>query len=90
MNVFDEQEKLLTVGDLYLLIEKLIDGKPEVANLPVLLVENIQRRGKMEQTVRHLEVDDINIEKDLPLACNNLYSLFDKGVVIGFLSKIEE
>lgn len=92
MNALGEENnnKSLTLGELYLLIEEMMEKDESVANLPVMLVENIMRRGAIEPTVRHMDKDDITIEKDLHLSCNTVYSLFDKGVVIGFLTSIQE
>lgn len=91
-NLFSTESKpeYLTVADLYLLIESMLEKNPALAEMPALLTENIVKKGKLIPTIRHLEYDDISIESDLHLSTGVIFSQFDKGLVIGYITKTED
>lgn len=92
-NLFDNStlgNKNLTIGDLYVFLENMLEKNPDISTMPVLLVENIFKRGAIVPTIRHLEESDINLEKDLQLVSDFVLTQFDRGLILGYVTKTEE
>lgn len=78
----------LTLKDLAVIITKLLENKKN-ETLPVMLVENVVSKGEIKPTIRHMNTDDIKLEKNLQLTGNFVYSQCDEGIVIGFITIVE-
>lgn len=90
-NLFAEKDnEFLTIGDLYLKLEQMIEKNPNIAEMPAMIVENIIKKGQIVPTVRHLENDDITLETNMHLNNGILFSQFEKGLVLGYVIKTEE
>ena len=61
-----------------------------MADYPVILSENINQRGNLVPTLRHMYEEDFIIENNLQLAANIVFSQVDKAIVIGYVIKTEE
>jgi len=90
MNIFSESQNKqgMTVMELYNYLEEIMNVNRSSADLPVFLTETVVKRGQIINTIQHLKRDDIKIE-DLNLN-NNVVSLFDKGLVIGYIPTTDE
>ena len=91
MNLIQEMndKKALTLQDLYQTISKIMERFPQMADYPVILSENINQKGILVPTLRHMYQDDIIIENNVQLAANIVFSQVDKGIVIGYVIKTE-
>jgi len=89
MDIFNEEQpqERLTLLQLYNIIENIIEKDKRMADLPVFLSEVIIRKGKIEYAIQHMKKDDIKYE-DLTLN-DNVVSLFEKGIVIGYIPTTE-
>jgi hypothetical protein len=79
----------LTLRQLIEQLANIMEADPSNENLPVMLVENIFRKGAIQPTIRHLTSDDVKVEPNMHLTGDFVYSQFDKGVVLGFVTIVE-
>jgi len=79
----------LTLRQLVVKLSNIMEEDPSTENLPIMLVENIVKKGSIQPTIRHLTQNDVKIEPNMHLTGDFVYSQFDKGVIIGFVTIIE-
>ena len=79
----------LTLRELVVKLSNIMEEDPSTENLPAMIVENIVKKGAIQPTIRHLKDDDIKVEPNMHLTGDFVYSQFDKGVVFGFVTIIE-
>ena len=92
MNLIQETngKNPMTLQDLHQMISKVMERFPQMADYPVILSENINQRGNLVPTLRHMYEEDFIIENNLQLAANIVFSQVDKAIVIGYVIKTEE
>ena len=85
-----ENGKTLTFGELFLLMERMMEKNPKLVDFPVVIVENIMQKGMLIPSIRHFEENDITIENNLQLATNNIISVFEKAIIFGYVPITDE
>lgn len=86
----DNKNTNLSLRDLYYKLGEILQIRPDLESYPVMLCENMFSRGVIQPTIRHMTEEDINIEENMQLCCNHVFSQFDKGIILGFVSIIED
>lgn len=77
----------MTILELYALIQKLLEEGRELEQ--ILISEQVMIGGEVKTIIRDLQLSDINFVKDLDMSSAFLETQFNKGLVIGFVPKID-
>lgn len=77
----------MTILELYTLLQKLLEEGNETNQ--VLISEQVLIGGEVKTIIRDLHPSDINFEKELDMSAAFLETQFTKGLVIGFIPKVD-